>query len=150
MLDPSPEFVVRAYFDAWEHQDIERASSYMNEDVQWRMHLGQDVVDFAGASTGRDALIERWHALRLDFELLRFEILMLDFVGQQARTSVRSDFRHKASGHVLDLTIRQVFRVEGREIVEVDEYHDTARIAAFMALAEQSAKSRAAVAPDRE
>lgn len=139
MLDPSPEFVVRAYFDAWTNQNIERALSYVAENVEWRMHIDQQTIGFAGIAKGREGLRQRMDDALTVYELVAFDVKYIDFVGQNARTQVRADYRHRASGQILDLTIRSVFRVVAKEIVEVDEYHDADRIRAFVAMAESSA-----------
>lgn len=139
MLNPSPEFVVRAFFDAWINQDIDRTLSYTSADVAWRMHIDTAVIPFAGSTVGRDAMRQRILDLVAINELLSYEVDVIEFVGQQARTLSRANYRHRPSGHVLDLVIRHVIRVEGKEIVEIDEYHDAERIRAFLAMAEFSA-----------
>ncbi|MEQ1713175.1 MAG: nuclear transport factor 2 family protein [Hyphomicrobium sp.] len=142
MLNPSPEFVVRAYFDAWINQDLDRALSYISADAPWRMHIDTEIITFAGLTVGREAMRQRMLDLLAIYELLTYEVDFIEFVGQQARTLSRGDYRHRPSGHVLDLVIRHVFRVEGKLIVEIDEYHDADRIRAFVAMAEQSGAHR--------
>ncbi len=141
MLNPSPEFVVRAFFDAWISQDIDRALSYISADVFWRMHIDTEIIIFAGLTVGREAMRQRMLELVATYELLTYELDFIEFVGQQARTMSRGDYRHRPSGHVLDLVIRHVLKVEGKQIVEIDEYHDAERIRAFLAMAEFSAAS---------
>jgi len=134
MLNPSPEFIVRAYFDAWGQEDVERALSYLSPDVDYRMYIDESVVSFAGASLGIDALRARMLDLQRQFELLWQELVSVELVGQQARCLARAEFRHRKTLRVLDLTHRFVFRVVGKEIIEAHEYHDADRIRAFLEL----------------
>ena len=140
-MTPSPEFIVRAYYLAWAEQDIERAISYMSDGVQWNMYIDTDVVGFAGQSIGREAMRQRMNDLMKSFELIAFEILNFKQTGQDSRTLVRCDYRHIASGQLLDLKIRSVFTVLGEHIVACDEYHDAERIRAFMALVSPPSKT---------
>jgi hypothetical protein len=47
------------------------------------------------------------------------------------RTRLAAVMQHRASGHVLTCTLRQVLRFEGFRIAEHADYHDAAKLAAF-------------------
>mgnify|MGYP000037585997 CR=1 FL=1 len=51
------------------------------------------------------------------------------------RTRLSAVIRHKASGHTINLSLRQILRLEGFRIAEQVEYHDAAKLAAFWRLA---------------
>jgi ketosteroid isomerase-like protein len=139
MFDPHPEFIVRAYLTAWMSHDPEQALSYLSDDVVWRMYLDTDVVTFGGETIGVEAMRQRMYELRHQFELLSFLFENISLVGQTARVMIYADYRHKATGRVLDLKIRAVFTVVGKQIVRCDEYHDEPRIRAFMELVRSTA-----------
>jgi ketosteroid isomerase-like protein len=48
MLNPSPEFVVRAYFEAWGRSAIDEALAWLSEDIHWTLYLGTNIVPFGG------------------------------------------------------------------------------------------------------
>lgn len=140
-MTPSPEFIVRAYYLAWTDQDFERAISYMSPDVRWTMHIDPDIVSFAGQSAGRQAILERMRGYAQHFELIGFKILSLAVEAETVRAFVHGDYRHIASGQVLDLAIRHVFTLADHHIAACDEYQDGGRIRAFMALVSPPSKT---------
>ncbi len=136
MLNPSPEFVVRGYYDAMLRGDVDDAMSFVSDDVQWTMYVDRQVIPFAGESAGRAALRERFEQMLSAWELLRYEFTTLELLGQSARAVIAVAFRFRATGDVIDGSMRLVFRIIGRQIVFADEFHDAERIRAFMALVE--------------
>jgi hypothetical protein len=47
------------------------------------------------------------------------------------RTRLAAILQHRATGHVLTCTLRQVLRFEGFRIAEHVDFHDAAKLAAF-------------------
>ncbi len=141
MLNASPEYVLRAYYNAWIDYDIERALEYVADDVVYIMHLERDLFTFAGETHDKAGMRQRMIDLRSQFELLAFTPLDITAVGQQVRSRVESEFRHRASGQSIDGTFRHAVVVEQGQIVRMEEYHDAERVAAFMRLVMQGPKT---------
>ncbi|MFT3731646.1 MAG: nuclear transport factor 2 family protein [Hyphomicrobium sp.] len=50
------------------------------------------------------------------------------------RTRLTAELRHRATGHCLQLSLRQVLRFRGFRIAEMQDFHDAAKLAAFWRL----------------
>jgi ketosteroid isomerase-like protein len=72
--------------------------------------------------------------MRRDFEYVLYRPLDLKPNGSEVRYQVEFMYRHLGSGEVLSGRFRLVMIVEGGLIVRADEYHDRAKVEAFMRL----------------
>ena len=50
------------------------------------------------------------------------------------RTRLVVEIRHRATGHTLTCSLRQILRFDGFRIAEEEDYHDAAKLAAFWRL----------------
>lgn len=120
--------------------DIEGFLSYLAEDVVYRLHLDQSVLPFAGEVTSKDALRERLLAMRAQFEYLLWSPgpIRVSLNGQ-TKTFVDFSYKHKRSGKVLDGSYRLILTVDSKRLIRrIEEYHDAARVHAFVRLMESS------------
>lgn len=94
----------------------------------------------AGGPNGEPLTIRGKERLRLRFQKA------MDVIESQAslrsvrceddlvRTRLAAHMRHRATGHCLNLTLRQVIRFRGFRLAEIQDFHDAARLAAFWRL----------------
>jgi ketosteroid isomerase-like protein len=129
-----PVDVVREFTRFWTAGDIESALLLVAEDAVYALYISDDVLPFAGETAGRDNIAAALHRMRQDFEYLLYRPLDLVTNGDEVRYQVEFMYRHRASGEVLSGRFRMIMRVENGLLVRADEYHDRAKVEAFMRL----------------
>jgi ketosteroid isomerase-like protein len=126
--------VVGAFNKAWAAGVIESAMAYVAEDAVYTLHLSGDVVPHGGETAGRAAIEAVLRQVRVDFEYILYRPLNLTAEGEIVRFQVEFMYRHRASGEVLSSRFRMVMRVVDGAIVRADEFHDRAKVEAFLRL----------------
>jgi ketosteroid isomerase-like protein len=130
----SPTEVVAAFNATWAAGDIAAALSYVAEDAVYELHISGELVSSGGVTEGRDNIGAVLRKLRAEFEYILYRPFPLNSDGESVRFQVEFMYRHRASGEVLTGRFRQVVRVRDGAIARVDEYHDRAKVEAFMRL----------------
>jgi ketosteroid isomerase-like protein len=129
-----PADVVCQFTRFWTAGDIDSAMLLVAEDAVYVLYISGDVLPFAGETVGRDNIAAALRKIRQDFEYLLYRPLDLVTNGDEVRYQVEFMYRHRASGEVLSGRFRMIMRVENGLLVRTDEYHDRARVEAFMRL----------------
>ena len=129
-----PADVVRAFTRFWAPGDIEGALQFIAEHSVYVLHISGDLLPFAGETVGRDNIAVALHRMRADYEYLLYRPLDLIVDGDNVRYQVEFMYRHRASGEVLSGRFRLIMRVENGLLIRTDEYHDRAKVEAFMRL----------------
>jgi ketosteroid isomerase-like protein len=140
LLHPAPAEVVAKFNAAWENGDIESALRFVAEDAAYELHISNEVLPFGGQTIGRDAIAATLRRIRADWDYILYRPLALTEAGNIVRFQVEFMYRHRASGEVLNGRFRLVMRIEDGLIVRADEYHDRAKVEAFMRLVRGSGK----------
>jgi ketosteroid isomerase-like protein len=134
LAHPGPLEVVAQFNTVWEAGDIEGALAYVADDAEYELHISDEVLPFAGKTVGRAAIEATLRRIRADWEYILYRPLALAEDGNVVRFQVEFMYRHRASGEVLSGRFRLVMRVEDGLIKRADEYHDRAKVEAFMRL----------------
>jgi ketosteroid isomerase-like protein len=129
-----PADVVCQFTRFWTAGDIDSAMLLVAEDAVYVLYISGDVLPFAGETVGRDNIAAALRKIRQDFEYLLYRPLDLVTNGDEVRYQVEFMYRHRASGEVLSGRFRMIMRVENGLLVRTDEYHDRAKVEAFMRL----------------
>ena len=129
-----PADVVCQFTRFWTAGDIDSAMLLVAEDAVYVLYISGDVLPFAGETVGRDNIAAALRKIRQDFEYLLYRPLDLVTNGDEVRYQVEFMYRHRASGEVLGGRFRMIMRVENGLLVRTDEYHDRAKVEAFMRL----------------
>jgi ketosteroid isomerase-like protein len=129
-----PAEVVRQFNTFWAAGDIDSAILLVAEHATYALYISGDLLPFAGETVGRDNIAAVLRQIRRDFEYLLYRPLDLKPNGSEVRYQVEFMYRHLASGEVLSGRFRLVVILEGGLIVRADEYHDRAKVEAFMRL----------------
>jgi ketosteroid isomerase-like protein len=129
---PAPAEVVTKFNAAWGAGDIDAALSLIADDAVYELHISNEVLPFGGEAVGRDAIETALQRIRADWDYILYRPLALAGVGDIVRFQVEFMYRHRASGQVLNGRFRLVMRIEDGLIKRADEYHDRAKVEAFM------------------
>ena len=125
-----PPEVVAGFNRAWGAGDIDAAMACVADDGVFRLRLPNDMT-----AQGREAIAAALQGAREDFEPILYRPFSLVTAGDIVRFQVEFMYRHRASGEVLNGRLRMVMRVEDGAIVRADEFHDGAKVQAFLRLA---------------
>ncbi len=129
-----PADVVRAFTRFWTAGDIDSALLLVAEHSVYALHISGDLLPFAGETIGRDNIAVALHRMRADYEYVLYRPLDLVVNGDTVRYQVEFMYRHLASGELLSGRFRMIMRVENGLLVRTDEYHDRAKVEAFLRL----------------
>jgi ketosteroid isomerase-like protein len=135
---PSPLEIVERFNAAWADGNIEAALAHVAEDSVYELHISGEVLPFGGETVGRDNIAGVLRRIRADWEYILYRPLALAQDGDNVRFQVEFMYRHRASGEVLSGRFRQVMQIENGLIKRTDEYHDRAKVEAFMRLVQRS------------
>jgi ketosteroid isomerase-like protein len=130
----APRDIVADFNAAWAAGDIEGALAFIAEDAVYELHISGDVLPFGGVTAGRANIAAALHQIRSQFEYILYRPLRNSADGDTVRFQVEFMYRHRASGEVLSGRFRMVMRTRDGLIVRADEYHDRAKVEAFMRL----------------
>ncbi len=134
---PVVETNTRVYKDfarAWAAGDFEQTLHHIAPDAVYTLYISEEQLPFAGETVGRDAIEGALRAIRQQFEYLLYRPQNIVADGDIVRSQVEFMYRHRASGEILSGRFRIIFKIIDEKIVRADEYHDRARIEAFMRL----------------
>lgn len=137
MPGTGPADVVGKFNKAWAAGDIGAVMALVAEDAEYALHLSNDILPFGGVTTGRAAIEATIRQIRESFEFILYRPMQLAVEGDAVRYQVEFMYRHRASGEMLQGRFRLVMRVVNGLIVSAQEYHDRAKVEAFMRLVSQ-------------
>jgi ketosteroid isomerase-like protein len=129
-----PADVVRQFNTFWVAGDIDSAILLVAEHAVYALYISGDLLPFGGETVGRDNIAAVLRQIRREYEYLLYRPLALKPNGDEVRFQVEFMYRHLRSGEVLSGRFRHIMRIEDGLIVRVDEYHDRAKVEAFMRL----------------
>jgi ketosteroid isomerase-like protein len=132
--DGGPADVVRRFSLFWAAGDIDGALTLIGEHSVYALYISGDLLPFAGETAGRDGIAGALRQMRAGYEYLLYRPLDLVVKGDEVRYQVEFMYRHRGSGEVLSGRFRMIMRVEDGLIVRTDEYHDRAKVEAFLRL----------------
>jgi ketosteroid isomerase-like protein len=130
----TPTDVVRQFNDAWAVGDIDAAALLVAPNAVYALYISGEVLPHGGETHGRDNIAAALRQVREDFEYLLYRPLKLKSDGDVVRFQVEFMYRHRRSGEVLSGRFRFLMRVEDGLIVRADEFHDRAKVEAFLRL----------------
>lgn len=140
MPHPTPIEVVNGFNAAWAEGDIDKAIGYVAEDCVYELHISGEALAHGGETAGREKIAAVLRQIRQDFEYILYRPFKLTADGDTVRFQVEFMYRHRKSGEVLNGRFRMVMQVKHGLLVRADEYHDRAKVEAFMRLVEKRAR----------
>ena len=130
----TPEEVVKSFSEVWAQGDIDAALTYIADDCEYALYLSDELMPFAGEMKGLAAIEASLREMRRQFEYIVYRPHNFVSSGNDVRLRVEHIYRHRASGELLTGTFRLVFSVRGEKLCRGSEFHDRARVEAFMRL----------------
>jgi ketosteroid isomerase-like protein len=131
--------IVEALYASWAAKDLTAVLDCCTDDIVFALHIPTDVAPFAGESCGKGALAPRLKQILDAFEFLDYRPLLITAIDGDFHAQIHYHYRHKATGHEIDGTMRHIGRLAGDKLARLDEYHDTPRVRAFLELLALSA-----------
>ena len=125
---------MRRFNEAWAAGDVDAAMRLVADHAVYVLYISEDLLPVGGETVGRANIEAGLRAVRNQFEYLLYRPLALTTQGNDVRGQVEFMYRHRRSGELLSGRFRMVMRVEHGLIVRADEYHDRAKVEAFLRL----------------
>jgi hypothetical protein len=138
--------IVEALYASWAVKDLDSVLACLTDDIVFAMHVPKDIMPFAGETRGKADIVPRLQMILDGFDFLVYQPLHISEDGNEFHAQVLYHFRHKATGHEIEGTMRHIGHLEGDKIARLDEFHDTPRLLAFFELLAQSESG----VPERE
>lgn len=132
---PCPRTILNGFFSVWsEYYDLDKALTYLHPDCRYCLSVDEDLLPFAGETIGREAIGVQMALMREQFEYVLFRPRLPFDDGETVRQQVEFRYRHRASGETITGTFRFVWTIQDGLITSCEEFHDRARIEAFVRL----------------
>lgn len=126
--------VVEACYASWAAKDLEAVLACFSDDVVYTMHLPQELMPFAGETRGKDAMAPRLKMIIDGFDFLEYRPKFYSDDSSVFHSQVRYRYRHKKTGYEIEGTMRHIWHVDGDQVVQLEEFHDSPRLQAFFEL----------------
>jgi ketosteroid isomerase-like protein len=128
------EDLIAEFWKVWAARDHGRVAALVADDVVYTIHVPTDVLPFAGRTVGKRAMIDRLLTITQQFEVERYDGVVVSREGDTVRGLIAYRFRHRASGDVQEGTLRHVAVVTDDLIRSLDTYRDVDGLRAQMRL----------------
>jgi ketosteroid isomerase-like protein len=128
------ENTIRTFLGHWVACRFAECFALIGDDASYQLHISEEVLSFGGEMVGRAAIEAALNSMREQFDYLVFRPYGYSTKGDTVRVRVEHMYRHKASGEILVGNFRIVFKVADGKVMRGDEYHDRAKVEAFMRL----------------
>ena len=139
--------VVGSFLACWSVQDVEMTVAHVHEDFVYALYISETALPYGGETRGRDNVRAVLYAILAEFDYLRYEPEIISVEGDVVRVAATFVYHHRRTGEDLSGTKRMVFQLSDGRIARIDEYHDAAKVEAFMRLAAQRTEADEVTAP---
>jgi ketosteroid isomerase-like protein len=133
--------VVRACYAAWSASDIAALLTQFHENGRYVLHVPTDILPFGGEHIGQSAVAACMQAMLNTFSFQAFAVDWVTIDHETARAQVVFYLDHTESGQHFDGRLRHVWQLDGGKVIRLDEYHDTARLGAFLQMVRSLGRS---------
>ena len=127
---------------AWANQDLDRALSFVSDDIVHTLNVDGELVPFAASVKGKAAMREKLELMLNTFEIGACVTDHVSVQGNTTRANMKAIYVHLASGQRLVTKFRYVIEQRDGLIVRINEFHDAAYLEAFMRFIAASEKPR--------
>jgi ketosteroid isomerase-like protein len=124
--------IVEEAHRAWSHGDLEGVLSTYTEDI-WFQRNSPDHQTAPFIVIGREGMRALLTPI-LDKAVAMAVVETFEFHSGIARSRVSYFMQDRKAGHTLTASYRQIVMFRGSQISRMEQFHDTARLNAFMAL----------------
>lgn len=117
--------LAQAFYQASAERDIERAMSFIADDVDWLVQGPVDVFPFLGQRRGRDAVREGYAGIARKLQITGYAVEALLVDGDRAAALIRLTAIIRATGRVISVRTSQFSCFRDGKIVEMRAVIDT-------------------------
>jgi ketosteroid isomerase-like protein len=125
---------VERFNELWAGGDIDGAMALIADDCVYALYISGELLPIGGENRGKPVIEAGLRQVRRDYEYLLFRPLELRGKGDEVRFQVEFMYKHVRSGETLNGRFRMIMSVVNGKIVRADEYHDRAKVEAFLRL----------------
>jgi ketosteroid isomerase-like protein len=129
--------VVGSFLACWSVQDVEMTVAHVHEDFVYALYVSDTALPYGGETRGKENVRAVLYAILAEFDYLRYDPEIISVEGDVVRVAVAFTYHHRRTGENLSGTKRMVFQLADGLVARIDEYHDAAKVEAFMRLAAQ-------------
>ena len=131
----SIEQMLSTIYTAYREKRLADALAHLADDFRFTLHLPKDAVPGAGIPVSKAEARAMFQYFMDAYDFLAYEpgdiSVSPDKAGATASPAIR--YRHKETGKVIEARISHFWSLRDGKAVTLDEYHNTARIMAFLA-----------------
>jgi len=117
--------LAQAFYKASTERDIERAMSFIADDVDWLVQGPVDVFPFLGQRWGKEAVREGYREIARKLEITGYAVEALLADGEHAAALIRLSSIIRGTGRVMSVRTSQFSRFRAGKIVEMRAVIDT-------------------------
>jgi ketosteroid isomerase-like protein len=130
----TPTQIVERFSEVWAAGDFDRAMEFIAENCVYALYISDELLPVGGETRGKPGIEAGLRQVRRDFDYLVYRPLEMREKAGEVRYQVEFMYRHVRSGEILTGRFRMIMRIEDGKIVRADEYHDRAKVEAFLRL----------------
>lgn len=139
--------VVGSFLACWSVQDVEMTIAHVHDDFVYALYISETALPYGGETRGKDNVRAVLYAILAEFDYLRYEPEVISVEGDVVRVTVAFTYHHRRTGENLSGTKRFVIHLKDGLMARIDEYHDAAKVEAFMRLTAQRTEADEVMAP---
>jgi ketosteroid isomerase-like protein len=139
--------VVESFLACWSVQDVEMTIEHVHEDFVYALYISETALPYGGETRGKDNVRAVLYAILAEFDYLRYDPEIISVDGDMVRVAVAFVYHHRRTGENLSGTKRFVIHLRDGLITRIDEYHDAAKVEAFMRLTAQRTEADEVTSP---
>ncbi|NJO21825.1 MAG: SnoaL-like domain-containing protein, partial [Sphingomonadales bacterium] len=124
--------VVGSFLACWSVQDVEMTVAHVHDDFVYALYISETALPYGGETRGKDNVRAVLYAILAEFDYLCYDPEIVAVEGDVVRVAVTFVYHHRRTGENLSGTKRMVFKLADGVITRIDEYHDAAKVEAFM------------------
>jgi ketosteroid isomerase-like protein len=126
--------IVSEFNRLWELGDLDAAMDLVADECILTVHVSEDLVEHAGQWIGAVQIRSALFTARRHYDYILYRPVIMGTDGSTVRVRVEFIGTHWPSREPINMTFRQVFVVEDGKISRCNEYHDRAKLEAYLRL----------------
>ena len=125
--------LLQSLYAAYREKRLADVLANFTDDFRFTIHLPAASLPGAGTPHGKADTAKLLEGLILAaYDILMYEPGPIMVTGDQAAVRVRTRFRHKATGEVIETTLGHFWRMRDGKAAQLDEYHDVQHVVSFL------------------
>ena len=125
MTETTIRSIVEAFYRASAERDVERAISFIADDVDWLVQGPVDIFAFLGQRRGKAAVRESYREIARKLEITGYHLEALLVDGDRAAALIRLTSVVRATGKIMSVKTSQFSRFRNGKMVEMRSVLDS-------------------------